>query len=128
MNMHPIFERVISDHMAAFYKAPKSDDLPRAVVETNAPLRLGTLHIHDLAGRVHVYRDGDEIAIDDIEIEGFRHNRQALQGIGLNSRADTSGWAEHVLAQAFHDLLDDPDFLERADAALIEIEREWVAA
>lgn len=124
MTVHPIFETILSSHSAPlFYR--RTDDLPRAEIEVDAPLMIGSLCVADICGKVWVYRQDGRIYIDDIEVSGWKAGAEASAGIGL----DTGGrfreltfaqQDEHVVARAFHRLVDDPDFIERAELALEE--------
>lgn len=130
MTVHPIFETILASHGAPLLYR-RTDDLPRATVPATAELFIGTVWIADVEGNVTVYREDGVIRIDDYEIVGQRHGRQAIIGCGRKSHAlsyrdiNDDEALEHICAGAFMALERDPSFIERAEIALAEVERDW---
>ena len=132
--IHPTLHRVLAGHFPLHVERTQIDDLPRAVVPATAELYIGSVWVADVEGEVTVYREDSVIVIDDYEIVGQHSGHQTKIGCGRKSHAlsyldiTDDEALSHLIAGAFMALEKDQDFVRRADAALVEIEREWVAA
>lgn len=133
MNVHlsPIMASALAPFAPARFGAQDPRDLPRATIDASAELRIGSLWIADIEARVTVYRQDDQIHIDEVEIMGQRNGRRAYAGIGSTQAQSRlreltpAEMLEGLCFAAFNDLLDDARFIDRADEALSEVERDW---